>query len=117
MITTTLSTDTPERTTPQLTGTFLDESGTPVQPATAVLTLYDESSLAIINGRASVDILASVTAGVLAWRMTQDDTAVRNTGHPFEWHVMRIDWSWGSSPTLHQKQLIRQRIINVALLP
>ena len=111
---TTLTTDVAEQSTPLLTGTFLDENGAAVQPDTALLTLYDEASRQVLNSREDVDIIASVTAGALSWRLTALDTVMRQTGAHHEWHVIRIDWTWGAS--LANSHKIRHRIVNFALI-
>lgn len=113
-LTTTWTTDTAEGGTPLLEGTFLDEDSVAVQPATALLTLYDQASRQVINSRTDVDISASITAGVLAWRLSALDTVLRDAGAHHEWHVIQIDWTWGAS--LANSHLFFHRIVNLPLV-
>src|SRR5688572_24015206 len=77
----------PERTTPKLTATLRDQDGAPVAAASLdalSLTLFNDKTKAIVNGRNHVDILnagiGTINAqGLLTLAFSALDTAILDT--------------------------------------
>lgn len=104
----------PERSSPLLKATFVDEAGATVTDIlTATVTLYDVRTGTIINGRTHVDVLASVTAGQLVWRLAANDTPIVTPEFGDELHVALIEWTWTSPQgTASGKHEIAHRVRN-----
>jgi hypothetical protein len=81
-----------ERTTPPIQATFLNDSGVAQQPVSAALTLHYQGT--IINSRDAVNLLGSITSGVLNFGTEAADFAMQQTVEESEVHVALIEWTW-----------------------
>lgn len=108
----------PERTSPIVRATLVDEDGDTITvPLTATVTLYDVASGDIINGRAQHDVLDDIAAGVLAWRMEPDDTAVVGSA-ALEEHVALLEWTWDAGAvTGYGKHEVVHTVRNLTKVP
>lgn len=92
-----------ERDTPILRATVVDDSVPPVaipgsSLATMTLTLYDEQTLGIVNGREAVDIKASVDgSGLLVFQLTEDDMSMVTSTRRSEKRRALLEWTWNST--------------------
>lgn len=95
-VTTELKNEIPEGSTPTLGLTFTDENGNVLtgNPTEATMTLYDKATEVVINGREDLDILSSVTLGVLAFTFVAADTVLLNEANDREVHVAQLTWTW-----------------------
>jgi hypothetical protein len=92
-----LTTEIPQRTTPILAATFVDEAAATITSFTTVtMTLYDLDTGKVINGNTATDVSASVTAGVLALTLAAADTAMLDSSKARERHVALFEFTWGS---------------------
>lgn len=89
-----------ERDTPTLRANVLDNS---VPPAaipgsaliTATLTIYDEHTAAIINGRTQADIKPNISeAGALAFELDEEDMVIHTPTRRRERRRLLIEWTW-----------------------
>lgn len=80
-----------EKTTPPIRATFLDDDGVAHQPVTATLTLHANG--AIINSRSAVDLMSSITSGVLWFSTEPADFAIVGSELK-EWHTALLEWTW-----------------------
>jgi hypothetical protein len=101
---TTLRTEIDERTTPIYTATIKDAEGMPIplaQITTLTLTLFDNATGSIINGRSNQDILntngvvVEGTSGKLTWTMSELDTTIGNTASFYESRIGQFVWTYG----------------------
>lgn len=117
---TTWPTSLPEGGAPVLTAVLRDEAGQPVPGPTmheVRLTLFDRTSLAIINSRADLDVKSMVSgSGVLTFPMAPADIVIMTDDRSLEWHVARIRYSWsgGTKQWFHE---LHHAVANLALLP
>jgi hypothetical protein len=93
-----------EGTTPIYTATIKDAAGTPIplaQITTLTLTLFDNATHSIINGRDDQNVLNSngvmveETSGKLTWNMSSLDTAIGNTAAFYESRIAQFVWIYG----------------------
>lgn len=105
-----------ERTTPLYVVTLVDAAGEPL-PALASLTLtwYDLASGTIVNGRDHQDALNAngvvFSAGVLNWRLTEEDLAMLDEAHDAETRIAMWEWTHGADPVLKDRHLARFRVV------
>lgn len=104
-----------ERTTPLLTMTIVDETGTPI-PSLSALTITLHAAGTVINGRNKVNVLSSFTDGTLTWRFAAEDTAILEPSRGHEVHTLLIEWAWDSSQR-HGKHEVVHIVRNLALVP
>jgi hypothetical protein len=115
-IRTTLADYIAERTTPPIRATFLNDDAAAQQPVTATLTLHVAGT--IINSRDAVDLMLSITDGVLAFKTDPADFAFQGTDVK-ETHVALIEWTWldDDGTTRSDKHEIVHTVANFAQVP
>lgn len=104
-----------ERSTALLTATFKDENGATLTSLdSCTLTLYDKSAGSIINSRSATDVLSSVSAGTLSFRLTALDNVVVNTSQNRERHIALLQFTQGA---VVGKKEISLLVVNLAQVP
>ncbi len=109
-----------EFTTAKFTGQLVDENGAgiPANVLTAfTLTLYDQLTGAIINGRNAQDVRNNngVTVdgnGNVVWLLSPADNGTVTTSLPTELHVALWQWAWGTGKEGKQEVGIRVTNLN-----
>jgi hypothetical protein len=110
----------PERTTQKLTFTLKDETGAVIPGSsltTCTLTLYDQTTGAIINNRNGVDVKANIDGqGVMTFTFLPADGQILNDALMFEPHVALFQWTYntGNSRGEYEVALV---VRNVRLVP
>jgi hypothetical protein len=119
----------PERTTPKLTATLRDQDGAPVAAASLdalSLTLFNDKTKAIVNGRNHSDVLnagiGTINAqGVLTLAFTALDTAILDATLATELRVALIEWDWTVSSVpksgKHEISFVVRNLHHVASSP
>lgn len=99
-----LSERVPEKTTPTIRATLLDEAGAAITSLTSCLgTLYDVRTSGVINNRTDVNMLSFVAAGVLSWTMTAlDNVVIRDKKDYEELHRLQLVWTYGGKTGAHE---------------
>ena len=98
-VVTRVSNSVPEGATAILNATIQDENGAATQPATLTLTLFNTHDGAIINSINGTDVIASVTAGVVAHELTGADNPIVDASRVQEWHAAMFEWTWSGGKT------------------
>ena len=94
----------PELSTPVYRSALIDDLGEPVQGAlltTLTLTVLQEYTLAVVNGRDGQNVLNTNgvtidTDGMLRWGLTVDDTVILNDALRKEMHRALFAWTFDS---------------------
>lgn len=110
-----------EKKTAKITATLNDEDGNPLALAsinTLTLTLYDEITGTVINGRTGSNILntgggtLAATSGAFTLTLSPNDMAINDTDRDDEIHVALVEWTYNASADAGGKE-IRHRILNL----
>lgn len=104
-----------ERTTPLYVVTLVDSAGDPLAAVTTLtLTWYDMVSGLIVNGRDHQNALnangVTFAAGILNWRMTEEDLAMLDENNEAETRIAMWEWTHGTNPVLKDRHLARFRL-------
>lgn len=95
-----------ERSSGRLTCVLKDETGTPVPKASLIsltLTLYDQNTRAIVNGKRNANVLdqggvtVGATDGLITWAVSPFDTMLLTSGGANGTHVAIFTAKWGTS--------------------
>lgn len=110
-----------EGTTPIVDFTFKDQNDVGFKPSAVVLTVYNQATGAIVNGRDAQNVvdLNGVTIqanGVTEWRLTTDDTVIVDDTLRVETHVALFEYSW-SAGAMKGKHEILLPIRNLRRVP
>ncbi len=113
-----------ELTTPTYRATLIDNNGDVVQGAvldTLTLTVFQEYTLEIVNGRYFQDVLNTNgvivdTNGLLVWSLTTLDTVILNPALRKEMHRARFAWTFDSGLRAGTREVIIM-VNNSARLP
>lgn len=97
----------PEKSTAALEFDFLDHAGVAlgVNPDTALLTLCDKTTVAIINDRNQTNVLGSSTLGHMNFQLDAADTIFVNAAKKREVHVALLEWTWNSGSRSGKAQI------------
>jgi len=104
----------PELSTPVYRSALIDDLGEPVQGAlltTLTLTVLQEYTLAVVNGRDGQNVLNTNgvtidTDGMLRWGLTVDDTVILNDALRKEMHRALFAWTFDSGTKSGNKEVI-----------
>ena len=104
----------PELSTPVYRSALIDDLGEPVQGAlltTLTLTVLQEYTLTVVNGRDGQNVLNTNgvtidTDGLLRWGLTVDDTVILNDALRKEMHRALFTWTFDSGTKSGNKEVI-----------
>ena len=113
-----------EGVTARITGTILDDTGTPIPTAaltTLKLTLFDKRSLAILNSRSAVSVLNTAggtvdSNGLLTMILSPADNAIVAQSPVSETHVALFTWTYNAGAATGRAQ-VEFTIANLSLVP
>lgn len=114
-----------EKTTFLYTGTLVDENGVslgPIDMSTLTVTLYDQDTGAIINGRnnqnalnANNFVLTANASGNLTWDSLPADSPIINLAKETEVHIALLQWTFATGTKAGRKE-IAIRVVNLNLV-
>lgn len=118
---TVVSDEVPEESTPLLTFQIVDRDGVGFQPDVFILTLYDNKTGDILNGRDEQNVLnangCTVDAdGNVEFTMEPEDTTILDTASALEVHIALFEWTWNAG-LFHGKHEIQHKIRNMSQVP
>lgn len=109
------------------TGTLKDENGVAISPsdlASLTLTLYDQDTGAIINGRNGQNILnqnnwtlTSASSNNLSWDTPSADNPIVDNTKETEVHIALIKWTYGPGAIYEGVKVIGIRVVNIVRVP
>ena len=108
-----LEKDVNEASTALISITFKDETGTEVNPASAVYTLYDVASGTVINSRQNIDVPGDTTTRTI--ELTPDDNSILDDSMQLEEHRLYVSYQYGSGGSRTGNLEIRVNVINLAM--
>ena len=91
-----------------VSGTIRDRDDVAFEPTTLALTIYDKTTLAIINSRdaSALTPATDAPAGVIGFRLTRADQALADSTRESEEHVLRLDFTWNTTADKSYGQVI-----------
>lgn len=118
---TTVTAESPEQVTVQITGTIKDHTDTAIPLASlgaVTLTLYDKRTQTILNSRSEGSIKNAnggtiTSGGALTLVLDPDDNVMASAGAGVETHVAQISWTYNSG-TATGRALVEFPIRNLA---